>query len=195
MLTLPSEVISLLNGGRYALGHMLRVDLPDGAEGLWTGAHNVTSDEVNYVKTAGSMAIDAIDASSDLDANELRVTLSGVLSSVRQVLDGFDWHQRAATVFLAFLDEAGNVMHAMPTFSGFLDKLSIADASDNVATIEALIESNNRELSRSYGRTRSDADQRSVSADDGFFKYTTAANTDVQIAWGRKGPQYPVRPK
>jgi hypothetical protein len=174
---------------------MLRIDLPDGPEGIWSGTHDVTLDDVTYIKTAGNMQLDPISGSSDLDADQLRVTLSGVLSSVTSLLEGVAWHQRAATVYLAFLGEDGNIIHAMPTFSGFLDTLVVRDAVDDVSTIEAIIESNNRELSRSYGRTRSDADQRSVSADDGFFKFTTAANTDVQIAWGRKGPQYPVRPK
>jgi hypothetical protein len=195
MLTLPSDVITLLIGGRFSLRWMLRVDLPGGPEGIWSGTHDVTLDDVTYIKTAGNMQLDPISASSDLDADQLRVTLSGVLSSVNSLLDGVAWHQRPATVYLAFLAESGNILHAMPTFSGFLDTITIKDAAGDLSTIEAIIESNNRELSRSHARTRSDADQRSVSADDGFFKFTTAANTDVQIPWGRKGPQYPVRPK
>lgn len=193
MLTLPSDVITLLNAGRFSLRHMLRVDLPGGAEGIWSGTHDVELDGVTYIKTAGNLQLDPISASSDLDADQLRVTLSGVLSSVTSLLDGVSWHQRPATVYLAFLSEDGNILHAMPTFSGFLDQLSIKDAVGGLSTIEVVIESNNRELSRSYGRVRGDADQRSVSADDGFFKYTTATNTDVQITWGRKGPQSPVR--
>lgn len=193
MLTLPTEVINLLNAGRFSLRHMLRIDLPDGAEGIWSGTHDVTLDDVTYIKTAGNLELEPISASSDLDADQLRVTLSGVLSAVNSLLEGVAWHQRPATVYLAFLDEAGNVLHAMPTFSGFLDTLTVRDAVGDTSVIEAVIEGNNRELSRSYGRTRSDADQRSVSAGDGFFKYATAVNSDTDIVWGRKGPQRPVR--
>lgn len=195
MLTLPSDVITLLNAGRFSLRYLLRVDLPTGAEGIWNGTHDVEFDGVTYIKAGANLQLDPISGSSDLDADQLRVTLSGVLSAVNSLLDGVAWHQRAATVYMAFLTEAGTILHAMPTFSGFLDTLTIKDNVGGISTIEVVIESNNRELSRSYGRTRSDADQRSVDSDDGFFKYTTAANTDVQIAWGRKGPQYPVRPK
>lgn len=195
MLTIPIEVADILNAGRFSLRWMIRIDLDAGAEGLWTGTYPVTLDAVTYAAMAGNMTLDPVDASSDLDADQLRVTLTGLQSAVTSVLDGVAWHQRPATVYLAFLDGAEAVVHAMPCFSGFLDVLTIQDSADGLATIEAVIESNNRELNRSSGRVRSDADQRTVDADDGFFKYAAAANTDVEIAWGRGGPQYPVRPK
>jgi|GEM_PF-2729306 len=195
MLTLPSEVTTLLNSVGFKLGWMLRVDLDAGAEGLWTGEYPVELDDVTYTATAGNMSIDPIDIAESLSVDQLKVTLSGLLSSVTTVLGGVAWHQRPATVYLAFLDGAGTVVHAMACFSGFLDTLNVQDKAGGLSTIEVVIESNNRELSRSYGRVRSDADQRSVDSGDGFFKYVTAANTDVSINWGRKGPQYPVRPK
>lgn len=195
MLTLPSDVITLIGTGRFSLRWLLRFDLDDGPQGLWNDAYPVTVDDVDYAPTAGNMQIDPVEASSSLDADQLKVTLTSILSAVTSILDGVDWHQRPATLYLAFLNDDGSVLHAEPRFSGFLDTISIQDSADGLATIEALIESNNRELSRSNWRTRSDADQRTVDEDDGFFKYATAANTDVEIAWGRGGPQFPVRPK
>jgi len=195
MLTLPSQVIDLLNSGRFSLRWLVRFDLDGGAEGLWNDTYAVEVDSVTYNPTAGNMTLDALDVSSALDADQLRITLSGLQPSITSILGGVDWHQRPVTVYLAFLTDAGAILHYIPRFSGFLDSLVIQDSADGLATIEAMIESNNRELNRSSGRVRSDADQRSVSSGDGFFKYATAANTDVEIAWGRKGPQYPVRPK
>src|SRR4051812_3968845 len=114
MLTLPSEVTTLLNSGGFTLRWMLRIDLDGGAEGLWTGDYQVTFDEVDYTPTAGNMTIDPVDASQSLAVDQLRVTLSGLLSAVTGILDGVGWHQRPATVYLAFLDSAGAVVHAMP---------------------------------------------------------------------------------
>lgn len=195
MITLPTEVIDLLNSGRFALRWLVRFDLDGGSEGLWNDTYPITVESVTYAPTAGNMVLDALDASSSLDADQLRITLSGLQSSITSILGGVDWHQRPVTVYLAFMTDAGAVLHTIPRFSGFLDSIAIQDSEDGLATIEAVIESNNRELNRSSGRVRSDPDQRTVSATDGFFKYATAANTDVEIAWGRKGPQYPVRPK
>lgn len=195
MLTIPTQVADILAAGRFSLRWMLRIDLDGGPEGLWTGEYPVTFDGVTYAPTAGNMDIDPVDIAESLSVDQLRVMLSGLLPSINSVLGGVDWHQRPATIYLAFLDDAGGVVHAMASFSGFLDTIATQDQAGGTSTLEATIESNNRELSRSYGRVRSDADQRSVSASDGFFKYTTAANTDVSINWGRKGEQYPVRPK
>lgn len=193
MLTLPSEVITLLNAGRISLRWLVRFDLDEGSQGLWNGTYPVEVDSVTYAPTAGNMVLDALDASSALDADQLKITVSGLQSAVTSILDGVAWHQRPVTVYLAFLSDAGAIIHSVARFSGFLDSIAIQDSKDGLATIEALIESNNRELNRSSGRVRSDADQRGVSSGDGFFKYATAANTDTQIAWGRKGPQYPVK--
>lgn len=195
MLTLPSDVVTLINAGRFSLRWLLRIDLDGGPEGLWNDAYSLTVDEVDYAPTAGNMQIEPVEMSSDLDADQIKVTLSGLQSAVTSVLDGIDWHQRPATLYLAFLKDDGSVLHTLPRFSGFLDAITIQDSANGLATIEAMIESNNRELSRSAGRTRSDADQRMIDGEDGFFKYATAANTDVEISWGRGGPQYPVRPR
>ena len=102
------------------------------------------------------------------------------------------WHQRPCTLFMAVMDGAGAAQHVMPMFSGFLDDIEISDSEGQATTVSLSIESNNRELSRSNGRTRSDSDQRRVSAGDGFFKHAANAATDSSIYWGRKGPQYPV---
>lgn len=194
MLSLPSEVSTLLASGRFALRWLLRFDLDGGAQGLWNDTYQVTVDAVVYSPLAGNMVVAPADASSQLDVNQLTVTVTNLLSAVTGLLDGVEWHQRPVTLYLAFLDDSGAIIHTLPRFSGFLDAITIQDSAGGTATAVLTIESNNRELSRVSGRTRSDADQRAVSANDGFFKYTTAANTDVSITWGKGGPQYPVRP-
>ena len=195
MLTLPSGILDKLDEGRIALRWLVRFDLDGGSEGLWNDTYSVEVDSVTYAPTAGNMQFDPLEASSDLDADQLRITVAGLLPSVTGILSGVAWHQRPVTVYRGFLTDAGAVEHTVAVFSGFLDSLVIQDADDGFSTIDAIVESNNRELNRTTGRSRSDADQRGVSASDGFFKYAASANTDVQINWGRKGPQYPVRPK
>lgn len=195
MLALPAEVIALLNEGRFSLRWMVRFDIDFNPQGLWNDTYAVTFDGVTYQPTAGNMQLDPVSSSSDLDADQIKITLSGLLPAVTGILDGVDWHQRPVTVYLAFLNEAGEVLHVLPRFSGFMDAISIQDSTDGLSSIELMVESNNRELSRSSGRVRSDGDQRAVDPSDGFFKFATAASVDSQITWGRKGPQYPVKPR
>jgi len=195
MLTLPSEVIDLLNDGRFTIRHLLRVDLDEGSEGIWNGAYLLEVEEITYTPLAGNMAIDEVPGSIDLDAERVQVQLSGLLSAVTGLFEGVSWSQRPAVLSLAFLNDAGAVIHVLPRFSGFLDRMTISDAADGLCDVTVEIESNNRGLYRSSTRLRSDNDQRRVSASDGFFKYATAAATDTEIPWGRKGAQYPVKPK
>jgi len=193
MLSIPTEVQAILASGRFSVRYMLRFDLDAGSQGMWSGTYDVTVEGVIYRALAGNIAIEAIPGSLALDADQLQVGLGGLLPDVTSVLSGIAWHQRPAVMSIAFLNDAGEIIFVLPRFSGFLDSITISDAADGLAEIRATIESNNRALSRSTGRTRSDADQRSVSSTDEFFKYATAANTDTQITWGRKGAQYPVR--
>jgi hypothetical protein len=193
MLSLPDPVIALLNSGRFAIRHLLRVDLDTGSEGIWNGAYALEVESVTYAPLAGNLTVDTVPGSIDLDAERVEVRIAGLLPAVTDILDGVAWHQRPAVLSLAFMNDAGEAIHVMPRFSGFLDHLTISDAADGFSEIAVEIESNNRGLYRSSTRLRSDNDQRRVSSGDGFFKYATAAATDVSIPWGRKGAQYPVR--
>ncbi|WP_072389894.1 hypothetical protein [Hyphomicrobium sp. CS1GBMeth3] len=195
MLTLPPEVIALVESGRFAIRHLLRVDLDGGSEGLWNGSYPLIVSDVTYAPLAGNMVVEEVPGSVNLDAERVQVRVSGLSPAVTGVLDGVAWHQRPTVLSVAFMNEAGSAVHVLPRFSGFLDHLTISDVADGVCEIVVEVESNNRGLYRSSTRVRSDNDQRRVSATDGFFKYATAAAIDVQIPWGRKGEQYPVRPK
>lgn len=195
MLSLPSEVITLLNSGRFAIRHLLRVDLDDGAQGAWNGAYELEVEGVTYMPLAGNMSIEEVPGSVELDAERVKIGIGGLLPAITEIVEGVGWHQRPAVLSLAFVNDASEVIHVLPRFSGFLDHVTIADAADGLSEISVEIESNNRGLYRSSTRVRSDNDQRRVSASDGFFKYATAAAIDAQIPWGRKGEQYPVRRK
>lgn len=195
MLTLPMEVSEALASGRFSVRHMLRVDFEGGAEGIWNGDYSVEVEGVTYAPLAGNMIADEVPSSDKLDADRLEVRLAGLIPAAAQMLEGVEWHQRPAVFSIAFLNDAGAIIHVLPRFSGFLDAAPTSDAVDDMLVIALQIESNNRGLYRNSQRVRSDSDQRSVSGSDGFFKYATAVATDPNIVWGRKGEQYPVRPK
>lgn len=192
MLTIPTELANRLEAGDFDVRVMVLFDLPDGKQGIWTDVYPLTYDEVIYQPLAGNMVLASIPGSTQLESDKVDIQVTGLNLTIQGIIAEKDWHQRPATVFLAFLDEVGDVLHVMPRFSGFVDAAPISEASDDTCILTITIESNNRELARSTGRTRSDADQRLVDADDEFFKYTATATTDVAIYWGRKGPQSPV---
>lgn len=193
MITFPLEIQNLIEAGSFSIRHMLRVDLASGATGIWDGAYNLSYGGITYGPLPLNMAVSEIRASSDLDVDRVRVTVSGLQAQARALIDNEIWHQRPCTLFVAFLNDAREVQHVQAVFAGFLDTAPLTDAAGDLSTLVMTIESNARELSRSNGDIRSDASQRRRGVNDGFFKHTANANADSQIYWGRKGPQYPSK--
>lgn len=194
MLSLPSNVLALLEEGRLSVRYMLRFELDGGAEGLWNDSYSVIHEGVTFLPMGGNLIVDAIPGNSDLSSDAVSVTISGLDPNVADILENETWHQRAVTVYRAFLDDNGMVLDARAVFSGFLDEVRLTDAEGDMVAAILSIESNNRELNRSTGRMRSDNDQRAHGgASDGFFKHATNAAIDTDIYWGRKGPSSPVR--
>lgn len=193
MLVLPLAIQDLLESGRFAIRHMIRFELGSGPGGVWNDAYTVSYGGISYAPLAGNMSISEIPASSDLDSDRVRVTVSNLSNQVTTIIATEQWHQKPCILYLAFLDDARAVQHVIPRFSGILDDVEISDGANETATITLTIESNARELSRSNGSTRGDATQRLRSATDGIYKHAANASVDNDIYWGRKGPQYPAK--
>jgi len=194
MQTLPSNIIDLLEAGRLSVRYMLRFELDDGPEGLWNDTYPIAHEGVTYHPMAGNLTFDTLPGTAELASDSVTVVLSGLDPNVSSLIETKAWHQRAVVIYRAFMSDAGTVLDVRAVFAGFLDAATISDASGEMASIELAIESNNRELNRSTGRTRSDNDQRAHGGStDGFFKYATAVAIDTDIYWGRKGPTSPVR--
>lgn len=186
MKSYHSSVIDLIESGRFAVRQMLRVELVGGAEGIWNGAHDIVFESLTYHGVAGCMAVDPLPASTEMDADRVRVTISAIDPDALSVVRDADWHQRAATVYDAYLDEAGSVVHVEIAFTGALDSVTRADEENGSATLELSIESPNRELHRSTARVYSNSDQRMVGGpNDGFLRRLATDNAITDIHWGR----------
>lgn len=194
MLSIPSEIQTLVESGRFAVRLMIRVDLDDGPQGIWNDLYSVTVDDCTYAGIGGNLQTDAFSGSANLDVDNLDFQITGLSSEARALVENTNWHQRPASVFIAFLDDAQAIQHTMVRYSGFLDSCQVVDQADGLSLIHVIIENSNRALDLATGRVRSDADQRSVGGStDGFAKYVAAANSNTDIYWGRKGPHSPVR--
>lgn len=193
MLIIPNGVRDLIDAGRFSLRWMIRFDLDTGPSGIWNDTYPLAYESVTYAPLGGNMQFDAIPGSIGLSSDRVQVTVTHLLPAITIVIAEEQWSQRPCTLLLAIMDEAGNVQHVMPRFAGFLDEVELSDADGDLIKLTMTIESNNRELNRSSGRVRSDADQRRVLSTDGFFKHVATANSDTNIYWGRKGPQQPKK--
>lgn len=190
MKTLPSNVAAMLAEGRYSTRLLLLFDMPTGLSGVWTDTYPLAYGGVTYAPVGDALQFGAIPGAVGLEADVLEITTTGTSQNLNALVAG-DWHQRPATLFRAFLDDAGNVIHVETKFAGFLDHVSLADVDGGRSEVALRIESNARELNRAVGRTRADSDQRTVDADDAFYSFVGAVAAERSIYWGRKGPQSP----
>lgn len=198
MLILPPEVADLIASGAAEKRVLFRVDFDDGPEGLWNGDYPLTVAGVLYHPLGGNIDLGDIQSSIEMDADVVDVVLAGLLQSAAVMFEGGDWHQRPAVISIGILNAAGEVIHTVPRVSGFLDEAPSSSAADEPLTVIGKVETNNRALNRESTQTRSDAGHRIVpgASEDGFYKYCNAAAVvEPNIPWGRKGEQYPVRPR
>lgn len=195
MRTYPPAVTDLIEAGRFRVRYLLRVEFDGGAGGVWNDTYSLSYGGITYAPLAGNMDVSEVPSTSDLDSDRITVTVSGLQNAATTMIASGEWHQRATTLYVAFLNDADEVIHVEQRFSGFFDDLEAADVAGGLATLRASIENNNRELNRSTGDARSDGSQRRRSATDGFFKHAAYAAADTEIYWGRKGPQFPARAK
>lgn len=189
MISLPTNIVALLEEGRLSVRDMLRAELASGAAGLWTGAYAATHGGLTYTPMHGNMACEAVPGGSDLRADQMRVTLAGISTDALALVADGEWHQRPATVMRAYVDDADLILHVETVFSGFIDTAPRSDAAGDVSTIVVTLEDTSRELDRSSGRTYSDADQRAHGDNtDGFLKHLATSNANTDIYWGQATP-------
>lgn len=194
MKVLPAAVTAKLETGCHAVRFALRFDLATGPEGIWTDTFEMVHGGLTYYPVGSSLAFSATPGAVGLNADQLEVTTTGLSAKLNAVIAARNWHQRPATLYRVFLDDAGAVLHVEAEFSGFLDHVSVSDVGDGLSAVALRIESNSRELNRAIGRTRSDNDQRQhVDSADAFYSFVGAVAAQQEIYWGRKGPQNPFR--
>lgn len=119
-------------------------------------------------------------------AQNVTLKLSGIESEVIELLDADEVRGASVAVYrLIFSGDGLTLLDAQVFTRGRLDQLPITETIGGEAAILALIESAARGLGRRGGRMRSDADQRLVKADDGFFRNVSYA-PEKNLAWGGK---------
>lgn len=193
MKILPAEIQALLETGLLEIRYMLRMDLDAGATGVWSGEYTATVSGVTYSPLYGAMGLSDIPGSTGLSVDQLEVTVGGFTSAINTIINGTDWHQRPAAVFRAYLGLNGQIAYVEPVFAGFMDQVPVQSSDGETFTASLTIESNSRELDRTNGRMRSDADQRGVDSGDMFYSYTAAVAANPDIYWGRNGPSSPFK--
>lgn len=121
-------------------------------------------------------------------ADGIALILSGVDAEALELLDAEEVRRAPVKLERLIFDGSGEHLLDHHVYSrGRLDPLTVRDTIGDTATIATSIESAARGLGRKGGRMRTDADQRLIKADDGFFKNTSYAGQKT-LYWGGQRP-------
>ena len=151
---------------------------------LWNGIGTLTVGSVDYVGAGTLLNIGEIAESSELQANGITVTLSGITDPLLAKARDEDYQGRELTVKLGAMDAANAVITSPVTvFSGFMDTMVINDSSET-ATIQVNVENRLIEFERTRIRRFTAEDQKIDYPSDKGLEFV-AEMAEKEIVWGR----------
>lgn len=151
---------------------------------LWSGIGTLTVGSVDYVGAGTLLNIGEIAESSELQANGITVTLSGITDPLLAKARDEDYQGRELTVRLGAMDAANAVITSPVTvFSGFMDTMAINDSSET-ATIQVNVENRLIEFERTRIRRYTAEDQKIDYPTDKGLEFV-AEMAEKEIVWGR----------
>ena len=189
MKNLDGATLAALDSGRYAVRALALFDLPSGRFGIFDDQYDLSWGGDTYVGAAGRFTMSIPPGASDMSIRGLTITMSALDTTALNWVQSQEYHQRPMFAALAFIaTETPQIVAVRRWFTGFIDQALWQERIDGQARLIVKCESHSRELDRSGARTRSDADQRALDPDDGFFKHTVGAIA-TDVTWGQNPPQ------
>jgi hypothetical protein len=151
---------------------------------LWNGIGTLTVSSTDYVGAGTLLAIGEIAESSELQANGITVTLSGITDPLLAKARDEDYQGRELTVKLGAMDSSNGVIsNPVTVFSGFMDTMVINDSSET-ATIQIAVENRLIEFERTRIRRYTAEDQKINYPNDKGLEFV-AEMAEKEIIWGR----------
>lgn len=184
MKTLASDALTALDAGRFGVRALCLFDLPSGRWGIFDDQYDLSYDGDTYIGASGRFQLQLPPGAADLSVRGLTVTLSALDSAALAWVQDQSYRQRPMFASVAILGTDGTILAVQRWFTGFVDTVLWQERIDGQARLVIRCESASRELDRSGARTRSDADQRALDPDDGFFKHTVGS-ISTEYQWGQ----------
>lgn len=177
--TLPTGYETAANAQVFPPVFLVYLDWPGGAVRAWNGYGNISWDSQTWYGTGEFGQISPIGESSDLRANGVQLTLSGIPSELIAEAFANDIQGVAAKIWLAPLNTSTGAFIADPLclFDGVIDNTAFEENGET-STISVNLE---KELidRRSDPRRYTHEDQQIDAAGDLFFEY---------VAWLAQNP-------
>lgn len=163
---------------------LVHCDFDSGDLNMWTGIGSLIYDGKTYVGTGTLLNISEIKESTQLTAQGMTITLSGVLSSLVEKARDENYQGRTLEVLFGAIDDTGVMIDDPVTmFSGFMDTMTIVDGGET-ATISISVENRLIEFERTRIRRYTAEDQKLDYPQDLGLEFV-ADLEEKEIVWGR----------
>lgn len=161
----------------------VELDFASGFLRLTTAGHDVTWNGYTWTGVGMLGAVEAVQEDTALQANGIRLTLSGVDSAIIAIALQEHYQGRAANLWLGFFNTSGAIVaDPLLVFAGRMDHMQAVDG--DTAAVTLYLENDLVAWDRPEVRRFTDADQKRDYPDDRGFEFVTAAATST-LTWGR----------
>lgn len=180
--SLPAALATEFGKNQLEIFYTVELNFSSGALRFWTGYGELTADGDEWTGTGLVMAISSSQENTDLSANGLSLTFSGLNTTVISFVLTENYRGRVAKVYV------GALVNNVPTdlyqiWSGRMDTMTIVE-DGNTATVQINLENILIDLERPRLRLYTDEEQKlRFPGDESLSK--VAGLQDAQIAWGR----------
>lgn len=191
MKAFNSATNASLGNRRASKRNLLRLDLAEGTFGFCGDSGDLTYEGVVYRGCGKYISINNLDGASDFSVSPIEVRLSTIPDSrltpdVLATFNAYTWHQRPAVLYDAYIHPDTRELISVERIARrLIDTCDFLEHVGGQAVLVALLQPLNYDnTARGYMRY-SDADQRLIDPDDGYFSFAAKAGT-ANISWGRK---------
>ena len=184
---LTSGVITEITAVRLRPVLFVEIEFDTGTTRVWSGVGDKSWDGKTWTGVGTLGQISPIRESSQIQAVGLKLSLSGIPSSmVNNVLD--ETRQgKPAKIWLGFLDESENIIvDPYRSFSGRVDTATIVEGGDT-STATITVENLLIDLTRPRGGRHTMESQNAIFAGDKGFDYV-ASLQEKDLQWGFGSP-------
>lgn len=182
--TLPAALATEFGNTELKPFQAVEIHFSDGVLYFWTGYGTLTADSKTWDGIGHVLGISEATESSDLSAEGITVTLSGLDSSVLSAILNEKYKLRPLSIYVGALDGNDEVVSALyQTFSGRIDTINIQETGETV-TLSINAESRLIDLNRPRTRKLTDAEQQSRYPGDTSLAQV-ALLADKQLDWGK----------
>jgi hypothetical protein len=152
---------------------LAKINTSGGDVRAWTGLGTITFNGEDYIGGGNFIGLSEIIEPSDMSAEGITVSLSGIPSDLLAIALGQVQHGRPASIYLGLLDSSFNLINEpYELFSGFTDITSISEQS-KTSTISINIENRLIALEIPKIRRYTDQIQRQTYPNDKGFEFVT----------------------